>query len=264
MRLRDKIAVVTGAGAGIGKAIALRLASEGATVVVGEINSDSGKETERLLREQFGKGLFIQTDVSVPRQTQRLIETTVAEFQRLDTLVNNAGINFVKPTLEVTEEDWERVLGVDLDGTFFCSLNALRVMTRQKSGSIINIASVHSVATIAGAAPYAAAKAAVVQLTRALAVEFSALGIRINCVSPGAVATQIMKEAEAAAPNLREHHRHWLSHIAMGRVGEPEEIAGLVAFLASDEASYVTGSNIFVDGGMTSMLTGIENYEPAP
>lgn len=224
MRLEGRIAVVTGGGTGIGKAIALEMGSEGATVVIGELNSVTGTETESELRSQFGKGRFVQADVSEARQARNLIDTAATEFGRLDILVNNAGVNFVKPTLEVTEKDWDHVLGVDLRGTFFCCQEALRIMARQQSGAIINIGSVHSVATLCGAAPYAAAKGGVVQLTRALAVEFSEKGIRNNCVSPGPVATQIWKDLEAAIPDRRAFYKHWLSHIPMRRVGQPEEI----------------------------------------
>lgn len=261
MRLKDKVAIVTGAGSGIGRSIASEFGRQGAAVVIAEVSPAAGRETERELRESGATAMFVPVDLARTDEVRSLVGTVVANFSRLDILVNNAGVNFVKPTLEVTEAEWEHVLSVDLRGTFFASQQALRVMVSQRSGSIVNIGSVHSVATLTGAAPYAAAKAAVVQLTRALAIEFAESGIRVNCVSPGAIATQIWKDAEASSPDRTAFHRHWLGHIPSRRVGQPEEIARLVAFLASEEASYVTGANLIADGGMTSMLTGSQNWE---
>jgi NAD(P)-dependent dehydrogenase (short-subunit alcohol dehydrogenase family) len=262
MKLKDRVAIITGSGSGIGRSIALEFGRQGACVVIAEMKREAGTEVERELRKAGTTAMFVQVDLEQTQQIQCLMDTIMARFSRLDVLVNNAGVNFVKPTLQVTEADWEHVLSVDLRGTFFASQEALRVMVAQRSGCIVNIGSVHSTATLSGAAPYAAAKAAVVQLTRALAIEFGEFGIRVNSVSPGAIETQIWKDAEATAPDRVDFHRHWLRHIPSRRVGRPEEIAKLVAFLASDEASYVTGANLVADGGMTSMLIGSQDWNP--
>ncbi|MEW5980018.1 MAG: glucose 1-dehydrogenase [Acidobacteriota bacterium] len=255
MSLRNRVAIVTGAGGGIGEAVAMRLAQAGAKVVIAEVNSTGGRRVEKAMLDCGTDGLFIETDVSVLGDVERLMETTFSRFGRLDILVNNAGVNFVKPTLEVSEAEWDHVLGVDLRGTFFCAQQALRLMLKARQGAIINIASVHATATIPGAAPYAAAKAGVVGLSRALAAEFGPFGIRINCVSPGATATQIWEDAQACAEDPEVFRSYWTRHTALEKIATPMEIAGVVVFLASEEAAYVSGANIVVDAGMTAMLT---------
>lgn len=261
MNLKGRVAIVTGGASGIGRAIAVEFADRGACVVIGDLDRVRGLVVERELQARSPESLFIKADISDRDETRSLIKQTIARFDALDILVNNAGVNFVKPTLEVTDQEWERVINVDLRGTFVASQSALLHMVQRKKGVIVNICSVHSMATLSGAAPYAAAKAAVAQLTRALAVEFGECGIRINAVSPGAVDTQIWKDAEAAAADKTEFLRHWLAHIPSRRVGHAEEIAKLVAFLASEEASYINGSNFVIDGGMTSMLTASESRD---
>lgn len=254
MKLENQVAVVTGAGSGIGEAVAIELAKVGARVVIAEVNPASGRRVEKELLTRYGEGFFVETDVSVRGKIKMSMDTAFAKFGRLDILVNNAGVNFTKPTLEVTEADWEQVLGVDLRGAFFCAQDVLRFMLEARQGVIINIASVHATATIPGAAPYAAAKAGLVALSRALASEFGPYGIRVNCVSPGCTATQIWKDAESCAEDPEAFRSYWTSHIALGRTASPAEIAHVVAFLASEEAAYMTGANIIVDGGMTAML----------
>jgi NAD(P)-dependent dehydrogenase (short-subunit alcohol dehydrogenase family) len=185
-----------------------------------------------------------------------MVEKTISEFGRLDILVNNAGVNFVKPTLEIREEEWDRVINVDLRGTFLCSQAALRQMVKQKRGSIINIASVHTYATLPSAVPYASAKGGVECMTKSMAIEFGPLGIRVNAISPGLTNTKIWQEIKQAGRDEKTVEDFWMAHIPLKRVQTVTEVGNVVVFLASDESSYITGANIFTDGGMTAMLIG--------
>ena len=256
MDLSGKVAIVTGAGIGIGRAIALRMAEAGAHVVGCQRSIETGVQLEKELQQRFGKGKFVSCDISVEEDVRRLISGTVEELGRLDILVNNAGRNWVKSTMETTMADWDAMMGVDLRGTFMCCRYALEPMLRQGSGNIINIATVHTAACIPGAAPYDAAKWGLVGLTKSLAIEFAARGIRINAVSPGLIDTQIWQDVLAAAPDREASIRYWRSQIPLGRPGQPEEIADICVFLCTDMASYFVGANIYVDGGMTSSLVG--------
>ena len=261
MRLGGRVAIVTGGGFGIGEAISLRLAEEGATVVIAERNGREGERVAAAVQEAGGQARQIRTDVSDVAQIAACVEETISAYGRIDVLVNNAGVNFVRPTLDVTADDWEHVLGVDLRGTFFFSQHVLRHMAPRRSGSIINISSVHTRGSLSGAAPYAAAKGGVSAMTRALAVEFGPLGIRINAVCPGLTATAIWQQIQAAAPDPQMARQHWFDHIPLARTQEPREVANTVLFLASDEATYITGTEIFTDGGMTAMLTQRERFD---
>lgn len=254
--LKDKIAIVTGGGFGIGEGIAEVLSENGATVVIAEINDENGKRVEKKLKKEFGRGRFIHTDVSSNTQVSKMVEDTVKEFARIDILVNNAGVNFVKPTLDIREQDWDKVLNIDLKGTFLCSQHVLKYMVKQKKGAIINISSVHSYATLPMAVPYAAAKGGIVCMTKSMAIEFAPLGIRINAVSPGLTDTKIWEDIKAAGKSEKDIIEFWMRHIPMKRVQTVHEVGKTVAFLASDDASYITGTNIFTDGGMVAMLIG--------
>lgn len=258
------VAIVTGAGSGIGVGIAEVFAERGAQVVVAEVNAERGAAVARDLQERFGVGHFVRTDVSSATDCQALVAATIETCGAIDTLVNNAGVNFVKPTLEMTESDWDRVVDVDLKGTFLCSRYALESMVTRGRGAIVNIASVHTAATLPQAAPYAAAKGGMASLTQSLAIEFAPHGIRINAVSPGLTDTQIWQDIQAAAENREEAVQHWYDNIPMRRVQSPREVGQVVLFLASDEASYVTGANLLTDGGMTAQLINQARYASKP
>ena len=259
MRLQGRVAIVTGAGRGIGAATARKLAAEGASVVVADVDTDAGAPTASAIVASGGRAVFVRTDVRDGAQIQACVEAALQHYGQLDVLVNNAGVNFVRPTLEVTEDDWEQVLGVDLRGTFLFCQAALRHMTPRRTGSIVNISSVHARASLPGAAPYAAAKGGVSAMTRSLATEFGPLGIRVNAVCPGLTATEIWHDILAAGPDPRSVDQHWRDHIALNRLQTPEEVASTIAFLASDDAAYITGSELYTDGGMTAMLTQREH-----
>ena len=260
MSLQDHVVVVTGAGRGIGRGIALRFAEEGAAVVVADVHTANGEAVAAACRQAGGRALFVETDVAQAAACRALITAAVAEFGHVDSLINNAGVNFVKPTLEMDEADWDRVVDVDLKGPFLCSRYALEVMVPRRKGNIVNIASVHTIATLGEAAPYAAAKGGVEMLTKALAIEFAPYNIRVNAVSPGLTDTQIWSDIQAAAEDPEAARQHWFDNIPLGRVQSPRELANVVLFLVSDAASYVTGANLFSDGGMTALLINRARY----
>jgi NAD(P)-dependent dehydrogenase (short-subunit alcohol dehydrogenase family) len=258
MRLKGKNAVVTGAGSGIGRAIAERLGEEGANVAIAEINRATGEQAVRTLIDRGVRAVNIPTDVSNADDLKRLVEQVSTTFGTLDIFINNAGINFVKPMVDTTLEDWERVIGTDLRGTFFGCKYAIEQFLRQKSeGCVVNISSVHSVATIAQTSPYAAAKGGVSQLTKSLAIEFGLHGIRINAVCPGATATQMWEDLKTSQQGERIV-QYWRRNIATAKEAQPREIANCVVWLCTEEASYITGANLMVDAGMTAMLAHLE------
>lgn len=256
MLLAERVAIVTGAGSGIGRAIAVRLAQEGAWIAVAEINPESGKAAASEIAERGGRAEFVETNVAEIDSLQNMVQKTVETFGRLDILVNNAGIDFRKSVLETTLEDWESVIDTDLRGTFFgCKFAAEQFIRQQSAGCIVNISSVHSIATLSGAGPYAAAKGGVNQLTKALANELGVHNIRVNAVCPGLINTQIWQDIkDSEAKDTEQLVKFWRSNIALRREGEPSEIAELVTWLCTDQASYLTGAHLMIDGGMTAML----------
>ena len=245
MRLEGKVAVVTGAARGIGAACARRFAAEGAAVVIGDILEEQGEATAQSIREAGGTAAFVAGDTGDGPQARALIEETVSRHGRIDVLVNNAGIFTIADFLDVTEEDFDRVLRVNLRGYFLVGQAAARVMADAGSGSIINMSSVNAVMAIESIAAYVVSKGGVNQLTSVMALALAPKGIRVNAIGPGTILTEMagaMMTDEAA-------RRRILSRTPMGRVGQPEEVAGIAVFLASDDSSYVTGQVIYADGG---------------
>ena len=245
MRLEGKVAVVTGAARGIGAACARRFAAEGAAVVIGDILEEEGEATAQSIREAGGAAAFVACDTGDGPQARALIAETVSRHGRIDVLVNNAGIFTIADFLDVTEEDFDRVLRVNLRGYFLVGQAAARVMADAGSGSIINMSSVNAVMAIESIAAYVVSKGGVNQLTSVMALALAPKGIRVNAIGPGTILTEMagaMMTDEAA-------RRRILSRTPMGRVGQPEEVAGIAVFLASDDSSYVTGQVIYADGG---------------
>jgi 3-oxoacyl-[acyl-carrier protein] reductase len=243
--LEGQVALVTGGGRGIGRATVLALAGEGAAVGVNY--SRSREEAEALAAQVVtagGQAAAIQADVSDADQVERLIEGTLARFGRLDYLVNDAGITRDNLLLRMGEADWDAVLDVNLKGTFLCTKAAVRRMLRQKSGRIINVTSVVGISGQAGQANYAASKAGVIGFTQSVAREVASRGILVNAVAPGYIATQMTDALPA------EHRERLLRQIPLGRIGQPEDVAGVILFLCSPQASYVTGQVLVVDGGL--------------
>ena len=264
MRLKDKVAIVTGASSGIGASIADVFAKQGAKVVCAGLRETEGKAVAESIMQQGGQAIFLQCDVSKENEVNAMVRKVLDQFGRIDTLVNNAGVNFVKPFEELTTDDWDRVIGVDLRGTFLCTKACIEQFLKQASGSVVNIASVHTKACLPGAAPYDAAKWGVVGMTKALAVEYASRGIRFNCLSPGLIDTQLWTEIKESAEDLPACLSHWEANIPMGRPGMTREIASAAVFLASDDASYITGANLMIDGGMSSQLVSKVPYHSKP
>ena len=247
--LSGKVAVVTGGSRGIGKAICIGLSRFGAKVAITGV-SEKNQETADEINESGGQAVYIRCDVSNPRESQDAVRRTVETFGRLDILVNNAGVATVDPAESVSEKEWDRVMSVNLRGLFFMSQAAAKVMIAQKSGGrIINIGSIFGrVGSEIGASVYHASKGGVVTLTRALACEWAKYGILVNTIGPGFIKTEMTKgiqESPELYQTLRDRH-------ALKRFGIPEEVVGAVIFFASEASSFVTGQNLYVDGGYTA------------
>lgn len=249
MKLSGKTAVVTGAGRGIGRAIALLFAKEGACVVVNSARSETGSQVAKEIQDLNGKAIAFPGDVSNEEFVQSLVDTAISKFGSVDILINNAGIALVKPTEEVTGEEWSRVIDINLRSAFLCSRNVARHMIRARHGRIVNIASIGGIRGAPLRAAYCASKGGMIALTRALAVEWAKHGILVNAIAPGFVKTDIyldrfksgiLKEEDVAAK------------IPVQRLATSEEIARAALFLSSDDSSYITGQVIVADGGLTA------------
>jgi glucose 1-dehydrogenase len=251
-RLDGRTAVITGSGSGIGQAIAERLASEGASCVIDYVGHEDGaNQTVETIKSAGGKAVPVQADVSVIGDCTRLIESAWSEFGSCDILVNNAGIEKSANFTDVTEADYDAVMGVNLKGAFFLTQAFVRkLLAAKKPGRVINISSVHEDMVFPHFSTYCASKGAMRMLMRDLAVELGPAGITVNNIAPGAINTPINKSLEADKSELNA----LLVNIPLGRLGEPSEVAGVAAFLASDDGAYVTGSTYFIDGGL------IRNY----
>ncbi|HSW43250.1 MAG TPA: SDR family oxidoreductase [Patescibacteria group bacterium] len=254
IRLQDSVALVTGAAVGIGQGIAREFVREGAAVVLADIDHVAGQAAERDLRELGGRAIFVHCDVSQEDAVIRAIETAVGNFGGLDTLVNNAAVGVYRSVAEASVEEFDRALAVNLRGPFLGIKHAAPHLARSRNGSIINIASVHSVQNVGGTAPYAASKGGLIALTRAAAIDLAKDGIRVNAICPGWVDTPLIRGIFAGSADPGAARRQVERRQLLGRLGRPEEIGRVAVFLASTDASYMTGSMLFVDNGMTAQL----------
>ncbi len=252
MRLEGKIAAITGAGRGIGRVAAELFAKEGASVAILEIDEQSGKETEASIIAQGGKACFIQTDVSNAESVRMAFAKTEEKFGGLHALYNNASVYLGKDDATATDlrlEVWHRVLSINLNGLFYCSKYAIPLMIRSGGGSIINTSSSAGIVGIPGCTAYTASKGATISLTRSMAVEYGPNNIRVNCISPAAIRTDMVRESNLDNPDFDESLL--LRTTPVRRWGFPADIAEIALFLASDQSSYLNGINIVADGGIS-------------
>jgi len=248
MQLKDKIAIVTGARRGMGRTHALVLAKEGAKVVVSDISLEDCEKVVDEIKSSGGQAIAVKCDVTKKQEIEKMVKETLDKFGKIDILVNNAGIAEFKAFLEMTEEEWDKTLDINLKGYFLCAQACAKEMAKQKSGAIVNIASVAMGQVGIGfpnIAHYCASKGGIVGMTEALAVELAPYNIRVNAVAPGLIETSMIDTVKEDPKGMEA----MLARVPMHRVGKPEEVSELVLFLASDKSSYMTGSVVVIDGG---------------
>jgi NAD(P)-dependent dehydrogenase (short-subunit alcohol dehydrogenase family) len=244
MQLQDKVALITGAGSGIGQAMAILFAQEGARVIIADQEPSSGEETLAAIRRNQGEALFIKGDVSNASHAMQMVQAAVTNYNRLDILVNNAGVLITGTVVDMDEDDWNRLMAINLTGVFLCSKYAIPIMAAQGGGVILNIASTAGLGSGYHRAAYSASKGGMIALTRSMALDHSANGIRVNCLCPGPVDTPMLRRSTTPA-GVDEICRT----NPLGRLANPVEIASVALCLVSDAASYVTGAVWTVDGG---------------
>jgi 3-oxoacyl-[acyl-carrier protein] reductase len=247
MRLKDRVAVVTGGGSGIGRAICLLFSEEGADLVIPDINFEAAQEVAREVESRGRKALPSNTDISEDDQVADLFNRALSQFGKIDILVNNAGMGILQPFLETTRESWDKHLKVHLTGTFICSQLAAKDMVKRRYGKIINIVSIAGIVGSVGRAAYGAAKGGMITLTKVMAMELAEYGINVNAIAPGPILTPLL---EKALPE--EDKKEYTRSVPLGRFGKPEEVAKTTVFLASEESSYITGQILGVEGGFLS------------
>lgn len=247
MKFQGKVSLVTGAGQGIGKAIAFAFANEGSTVVVNDIKEEMARTVSEDIIARGGQAIAIKADVSKRKEVENMIEKTIRSFKRIDVLVNNAGVQTETPFLDLSEEEWDTIIDTNLKGTFLCSQLAAREMVKQGGGKIINISSIHDFFPRRNIAHYAASKGGIAMLTKVMALELARYKINVTAVAPGAVATHMNADILSSPEKVAEMN----SKIPLGRIATPEEVAKVAVYLASQDAEYITGSTIYMDGGFS-------------
>lgn len=252
--LKNKVALVTGGGSGMGRTHSLALAGQGAKVAVTGLTLEKCAEVAEEIKSKGGKAAAFKMDVTNKAEVNRVFDEVVNKFGRLDILVNNAGIFSPKPALEMTEEEWNKTIDINLKGEFLCAQRAAKEMAKNKWGRIINIASIASGGTgigFEGAVHYAASKGGIVGMTESMAIEWAPLGINVNVIAPGAIDTPMVREPGKEL--TKEIAEKITQNVPLKRIGKPEEVSAMAVFLASEEASYVTGATFYVDGGWLAM-----------
>ena len=244
--LEERVAIVTGSASGMGKAIAKGIASLGGKVAVADRDSENASKVASEIQSVGGKCIALRVDVSKKSEIQEMVQKVVDEFGTIDILVNNAGTIKNKPFFEISEEDWDEVLNVNLKGAFLCSYYAGKIMAARKKGVIVNVTSIEAEKYLPKSCQYAVSKAGLRMLTKAMAVDLAEYGIRVNSVGPGVILTGLTEELLSD----RRRKEKYGKIIPLGRIGEPEDIVGAAIFLVSDAASYITGANVYIDGGL--------------
>jgi NAD(P)-dependent dehydrogenase (short-subunit alcohol dehydrogenase family) len=250
MRLKGKVAIVTGAATGIGRSIAYNYGKEGAKVVVADIDDEGGKETVYMMKKDNREGIFVHTDVSKREELESMVNLCIEEYGKIDILVNNAYSTVFKELLDTSEEDWDHTMDVCLKGVFLASKLVIPEMIKNGGGVILNISSVGAIQPHPGFTAYVSAKAGLNQLTRSIALDYAKMGIRANIISPGIIETPKTRQIFKENPDIYAHYKE---KSLVGRIGIPDDVAYAAIYLASDEASFVTGADLLVDGGW--MLT---------
>lgn len=251
-RFHDKVAVVTGAGGGIGRACAEAFAAEGAAVAAVDVRQDLLDEVVSAIARAGGTAIPVRADVSQVADARRIADEAVSAFGAIDAVVNNAAIELYGTVVEMPEDEWDRVIAVNLRGVYLVSRFCIPHIARRGGGAVVNIASVQAFACLPRSAAYVASKGAVVALTRAMALDHAAEHIRVNCVCPGSIETPLLKQAASQESNPDAAFAEWARKHPIGRIGKPAEVAQIVLFLASDQSSFVTGSPYLVDGGLSA------------
>lgn len=251
MRVKDKVALVTGAGAGIGKASALLLAKEGAKVAVADFDAAAAEETTEMIQKAGGEAISLNGDVSVEADCAGMVEATSAKWRRLNILCNIAGVVLGGILDKTTDREWNASMDVNLRSIYLCSKHAIPLMKRSGGGTIVNMASVAGLMGVKNRAAYSASKGGVIALTKSMAIDYVEDGIRVNSICPGTVDSPSLKKRLDALPDPAAARRDFTARQPMKRFGQPEEIAYAVLFLSSDESSFITGTEIIVDGGMS-------------
>ncbi len=249
---KNKTVIVTGGGQGIGRAISRRFASEGANVVIAETDEEAGLENEKYIKELGFEAIFIKTDVSDADRVQSMVNTAFEKYKGIHILVNNAAVSGFGNIFDISIEEWNKAIAVNLSGMYYCSKFCAPIMRTQNSGNIINMASTRAFMSEADTEPYSASKGGIVALTHALAASLGKYGIRVNSISPGWIDTSSWKKTSIAKQDYLSPEDH--SQHLVGRVGIPDDIAEACLFLASDKAGFITGQNLTVDGGMTKKM----------
>ncbi|MBU1206938.1 MAG: glucose 1-dehydrogenase [Proteobacteria bacterium] len=251
MRFQRKVVLITGAGVGIGRAAAVRFGQEGAKVAINSLTPANGQETLRLLQEAGGQGIYIQGDVSLAADARRMVEETIKAFGRIDILVNNAGIVLPGRVDNISEEDWDRTIAVNLKGVYLVSKYTVPEMRKIGGGVIVLNASVVAIKGVKERGAYTASKGGVLALTKAMAADYLSENIRVNCVCPGTTYTPSLERRIQTFADPEKARVDFIARQPMGRLGKDEEIAAAILFAAADEAAFMTGANIAIDGGMT-------------
>ena len=253
MKLKDKVAIVTGAAGGIGKGVGEVFCQQGAKVVLVDWNEELGNATAGEIRQTGGEAIFVRCDVSSEDQVQSVVQKTLDTYGRLDILVNNAGVGTYTSVLDTTSESWDRCMAIDLKSQFLFSKYSIPHMQAVGKGAIVNMSSVHSRSTVNGVAPYAASKGAITALTRNMAIDYGP-EIRVNSIAPGWVWTPLIEHLFQSYPDPKAMVKQVENRQVLKRMGTPADVGNAAAFLASDEASFITGTQLYVDGGLTAVL----------